>query len=365
MKLIILAVACLTLGYGLQRFQRPGVEELELQATVAWNEKNLTVAEERSRQALGRNPDAPRAREVLFRLSEVLRRPEIPLAILIGEHERHPSERSLTELGRSAMASQWFRLADDYFATGVRQFPRNETLQRQRVALSGLRLDAEGMQQRLLAWAEYGRPTTDLVVMSLGLWSIDTRGATPSESWLRAALEADASDRDSRLGLARTYLAMGRYPECIAVLSDHANDPQVAVLLARVHATMKNGTIAAQHLPPGEPNELQADYWFTRGLIAIEDSKWAAAESALAEAVRVRPLDQAFRSRYCAVLRRRDQPALLAQEVRNFDTVVRIAHLSKLPGVATQRGSLLELEQMCRSVGAHEAAELLSKSVGP
>ncbi|MBI1347178.1 tetratricopeptide repeat protein [bacterium] len=363
MKLTLLAAACFALGYGLQRCQRPDVEDLELAATVAWNEQNLAVAEQRAREAFGRTPEATRAREVLFRVGDVLQRPEIPLAILLNEYERHPSERSLIELGRLAMASQWFRLADEYFATGVRQYPKSATLQRQWVALSGLRLDAEEMQRRLSQWAEHGRPTSDMVVMSLGLWSIDTRGATPSESWLRSALEADASDGDSRLGLARTYLAMGRYAECIVLLADHADDPQMAVLLARAHATLKDKTAAVEYLPSQEPTALKADYWFTRGLIAIEDSDWAAAEMALAKAVQIRPLDQAFRSRYCAVLRR-NHPALLEREVSRFDTVVRIAHLSKLPGLATQRESLLELEQMCRSVGADEAAALLSKSVG-
>jgi len=364
MKYLALSAVCLGLGYWLQRLQSPGVEELELQATVAWNERNLAIAERQARRAFGKSPEALRAREVLFRLSDVLQHPEIQLAVLLGEREAARSpERSLSELGRLALASHWFRLADEYFAAGVRQFPRNEALQRQTVALSGLRLDAEEMQRRLTNWAQHGHPTTDLVVMSLGLWSIDTRGATPSETWLHAALEADASDLDSRLGLARTFLVMGRYRECIPLLESHSSQERAALLLARAYATTKNSSAAAKHLPASEPSTLQADYWFTRGLIAIENDDWAAAETSLGAAVRLRPLDQAFRSRYCTVLRRRNHPELLERQVRELDVVVRIAHLSRLPGLAIQRQSLCELEQMCRSVGAHEAAETLSKSV--
>lgn len=363
MKFIVLAAVCLALGYGLHGLQRPSVEDLEVQATVAWNERKLTIAEQQARRALGRDPQAARAREVLLRLSEVLQRPELTLAILLDETTNSTSEQSLSELGRLALAAHWFRLADEFFVTGVRQFPESTALQRQRVALSGLRLDSEEMQHRLMNWAERGQPTIDLVIMSLGLWSIDTRGATPSETWLRAALEADASDLDTRLGLARCFLAMGRYQECVGLLKDHAHDARSAVLLARVFATMKDCSTAAKHLPAREPEVLQADYWFARGLIAIENNDWANAETALATAVRLRPLDQAFRSRYCAVLRRRDQHERLEREVQKFDMVVRIAHLSKLPGLATQRQSLLELEQMCRSVGAPEAADLLSQSV--
>lgn len=365
MKYAALSVVCLGLGYWLQRLQSPRVEELELQSTIAWNEGNLEVAERQARRAFGKSPKAMRAREVLLRTSAALQNPEIKLAILLEEHESARSpERALSELGRLALASYWFRLADDYFASGVRQFPENEALQRQSVALSGLRLDAEEMQRRLTNWARYGKPTPDLVVMALGLWSIDTRGASPSEAWLRAALEADASDLESRLGLARALLAMGRYRECIPLLESHARQERAALLLARAYATTKNTSAAAKHLPAREPSTLQADYWFTCGLIAIENDDWTAAETSLAAAVRLRPLDQAFRSRYCTVLRRQGQANLLEQQVRELDVVVRISHLSQAPGLAKQQQSLGELEQMCRSVGAHEAAEVLSKSVG-
>ncbi|HET6425217.1 MAG TPA: hypothetical protein VFG20_16130 [Planctomycetaceae bacterium] len=364
MKYIVLSLICLGLGYGLQRGQRTDVDELEVQATVAWNERNLAVAERQARRAFGQRHDAVRAREVLLRLSDVLERPEIQLAILLDEREGRGAEQALSDLGRVALASNWFRLADEYFTTGASQFPKNEALQRQVVAISGLRLDAEEMQRRLTKWAQHGQPTTDLVVMSLGLWSIDTRGATPSETWLRAAVEADSTDFDSRLGLGRTFLAMGRYRECIRLLEDHADEPRAAVLLARALATTKDSTAAAKYLPAAEPNALKADYWFTKGLIAVEQNNWSAAEISLSKAVQLRPLDQAFRSRYCAVLRRLNKTEVLENAVRELDTVVRIAHLSKLPGLATQLPSLRDLEQMCRSVGADETAKTLSKSVG-
>lgn len=364
MKYIVLTVVCLGLGYGWQRGQRANVEDLEIQATVAWNERNLGRAEQQARRAFGINREAARAREVLLRLSDVLQRPEIQLAILLGDREGRGAEQALSEVGRLAMAANWFRLADGFFMDGVRQFPQNEALQRQAVAISGLRLDAEEMQRRLLNWAEHGRPTVDLVVMSLGLWSMDTRGATPSENWLRAALEADSTDLESRLGLARTFLAMGRYRECIRLLADHADEPCAAVLLARAFATTKDSASAAQALPASEPTAMQGDYWFSKGLIAIEQNDWSAAEASLSEAVRLRPLDQAVRARHCAVLRRLNKADVLGAAVQEFDTVVRIAHLSKLPDLATQPESLRELDQMCRSVGAAETAELLSKSLG-
>ncbi len=363
-KFALLTVVCLGLGFWLQRTQRPSAADLELQATIAWNERNLEAAERTARLALGRDRHAVRAREVLSRIAVVLQRPALQLALVLDEQKMsQTSERSLTEAGRIALAANWFRVADDEFTEGVHRFPESAPLQRQHTALSGLRLDAEEMEARLTRWSEHGRPTTDLVVMSLGLWSLETRGAAPAETWLKAALEADANDLDSRLGLARTYLAMGRYRECIHLLAAQRNDARAGLLLARAYATTKDIPAATKLLPAVEPAVLRGDYWFTKGLIAVEQGDLTSAEVAFGNAVQARPLDQSFRSRYCAVLRRLNQAERLERQLRELDTVVQIAQQSKLPGLAVQVEALRALSTLCRRVGATATAELLSRSL--
>lgn len=364
MKLFLLSAACLGIGFVAHLMQRPSISDLEQQATVAWNEGRLEAAEGLARAALGRKSDSVRAREVLLQLSHAQLRPEIPLTLALADYASGKSqERTLAELGRMALSCNLFRLADGYFAEGVDRFPKNGAIQRQYVAISGLRLDAEEMQRRLTQWEQHRAPTADLVIMSLGLWSIDSRGVEPSETWLRAAVEADATDVGSRLGLGRCLLAMGRYRECVELLKPYSQHPRAGLLLAVVDATTQDASAAAELLPTAEPTEMRGEYWFARGLIALEQRDISVAEEALEKAVHWQPLNKSYRSRYCDVLRRQHRTEQLQRHVKELEIVVRIVQRSMQPGVSDDAVALGELAESCRSVGADEAARLISQAV--
>lgn len=363
MKLLLVSAVCLGLGVALHRAQRPTAEELELQATLAWNENRYDDAERLARRALGRKPLSSRAREVLIQVSHAENRPEIPLALTLGDLQHtDASEGVYRELGQMAMARDLLRVADDFIAAGVRKFPRNRGFHHQYVALSGLRLDAEEMQQRLKNWASYEAPPTDMVLMMFGLWSMESRSAAPSESWLRAAVEADSTDEASRVGLARCLLAMGRYQECLELLEPYRNSPQSRLMLVIAAATLQPGSAAAL-LPPDEPETMRAEYWFAQGLIALGRDDLSTAEKALAKAVEFQPLNKSYRSRYCDVLRLHDPHGRREEQVRELEIVVRIVRRSMEPGIAKNAPAVQELARMCRSVEAIEAAELLQRSL--
>lgn len=363
MKLFFLLLSGFAVGFAAQRALRTPVADLERQATEAWNRKDVTAAERLSRQALGRDGKARRAKEILGQLGQVLERPEIPFALALdASRGSGDPETALIESGRLAMSNHLFRLAEAAFQEGVARFPANTAIRRQYVALSGLRLEAEEMQTRLLQWAEHGQPTGELVLMSIGLWSIETRGAGPSEDWLRAAVEADATDRASLAGLARCLLAMGRYHECEQLLRNATQDRDAALLLAVTQATLKNVSAAEALLPSDEPSRMRGEYWYVRGLIALERNDSAKAESALANAVRAQPLNKTYRSRYVDMIRRRDQSSERSRQVRDLELVVRIVQQASQ---SQQTGATVSLEEMagnCRSVGAVEAAELLERA---
>ena len=107
---------------------------------------------------------------------------------------------------------------------------------------------------------------------------------------------------------------MGRYRECIHLLAAQRNDARAGLLLARAYATTKDIPAATKLLPAVEPAVLRGDYWFTKGLIAVEQGDLTSAEVAFGNAVQARPLDQSFRSRYCAVLRRLNQAERLERQ---------------------------------------------------
>jgi tetratricopeptide (TPR) repeat protein len=365
MQFLFWLILGLTLGFGAHRLQRTSLSDLERQATEAWNRRDLAAAEALSRQALGRDDQAPRAREVLQQVGVVLRRPEIPLAFAM-EARRNPQrlDSALSDAGRLALSNNLFRLADESFHEAVQRLPSSTSLQRQYVALSGLRLEAEVMQNRLREWAQHGTPTADLVVMSLGLWSIESRGAEPAEAWLRAAVEADSSDLSSRLGLARCLLAMGRYQECVQLLTRHSQHLQARLLLAVAHATTSNIAAAEALLPPTAPEEMRGEYWFSKGLIAAVRHDFPAAEAAFETAVQFQPLNKTYRSRYVDMMRRQVQSRDRLRPVQDLETVVRIVQRATQAQKTGLAVPLADLSEMCRSVGAQEAAFLLDRAAG-
>jgi tetratricopeptide (TPR) repeat protein len=366
MKRAIWLALGLAIGFAAQRWTRTSVADLELRATEAWNRKDLDAAEKLSRQALGRDPEARRAKEILGQLGQVLQRPEISFALASEARNRAGDpEGAVIETGRIALANHLFRLAEGAFQEGATRFPSNSAIRRQYVALSGLRLDAEEMQSRLLEWSRAGQPTADLVLMNIGLWSIETRGAGPSEEWLRAAVEADRTDIASRVGLARCLLAMGRYEECPPLLEGWESVPEARLLLAVAQATLRNMSAAEQLLPPEEPVRMRGEYWFTRGLIAMERNELPQAEAAFEKATQAQPLNKTYRSRYVDLIRRRDQSSERSRHVRELELVVRIVQQASQPKQIGGATSLGELARMCRDVGANDAATLLDKAVGP
>jgi tetratricopeptide (TPR) repeat protein len=365
MKTVILSLLFMIAGFMLQTLNRPTVEDLEYEASVAWNETNLAVAEQSAREALGRNPDSVRAKEILSKLAEPLQRPEIELALTLGDQSRKElTEKQLADAGRIALSRSLFRVANELFSEGVRRSPKNALLQQQYATLPGLQLDAEEMQTRLIQWSKSGTPPNDLVVLFLGLASIDSRGASSAEEWLRASLAADSNDVESRLGLARCFLAMGRYRECIQLLDAHCQHPRVAILQAVAYATDRNLSAAQGLLPDSEPASMRAEFWYAKGLIFVEQEKWDDAEIALHKAVRERPLNKSFRSRYCEILRRLKKTEEEARQVKQLETVIRIVQASLNIQQISDRSELLPLAEMCSEVGAEDVAALVSAVAG-
>ena len=365
MKIVLLSLLFMIAGFVLQTFNRPPVEDLEYEASVAWNETNLARAEQLARQALGRNSDSVRAKEILSKLAEPLRRPEIELALALGNQDRKDlKETQLAQAGRIALSGSLFRVANELFAEGVRRSPKNSLLQQQYATLPGLQLDAEEMQTRLIQWSKFGTPPKDLVVMFLGLASIDSRGASSAEEWLRASLAADSNDVESRLGLARCFLAMGRYRECIQLLDSHCHHPRVAILQAVAYATDRNLEASLRLLPDSEPASMRAEFWYAKGLIFVEQEKWGDAEIALQNAVRERPLNKSFRSRYCEILRRLKKTEEESAQVKQLETVIRIVQASLNLEQISDKSELIPLSEMCTEVGAEEIAELVTTVAG-
>ena len=365
MKFLLLSILFAIAGFVFQIFRRPAVEELEYQASVAWNETKLTEAEQLARQALGRNENSSRAKEILSNLAGPLQRPEIELALVIGNQDLSTlTEPQFAEAGRIALYGNLFRVADRLFAHGIEKYPGNYSLQRQYASLPGLQLNAEEMQKRLMQWSQRGTLPQDLVVTFLGLAAIDSRGAATAEDWLKASLSADSNDVESRLGLARCFLAMGRYRECIQLLDEHCHDPHVAILQAVAYATERDLAAASRLLPDAEPTTMRAEFWYAKGLISVEQENWADAEREFLNAVRDRPLNKLLRSRYCEILRRLKKTEEEMVQAEKLEKVIRIVQVSMNTQQISDRSSLISLAEMCSQVDADDVAQLVIAAAG-
>jgi len=365
MKFLLLSILFVIAGFVFQTFRRPTVEELEYQASVAWNAKNLAEAEQLARQALGRSGNSMRAQEILTKLAGPLQRPEIELALVIGSKDLSKLiEPQFAEAGRVALYGNLFRVADQLFAQGIEKYPGSYSLQRQYASLPGLQLNAEEMQKRLMQWSQRGTLPKDLVVTFLGLASIDSRGASTAEDWLRASLSADSNDVESRLGLARCFLAMGRYRECIQLLDEHCNNPRVAILQAVAYATERNVAAASRLLPDTELTSMRSEFWHAKGLICVEQENWNDAERAFLNAVHDRPLNKSLRSRYCEILRRLKKTEEETIQVEKLEKVIRIVQASMNTQQISDRSSLISLAEMCSEVDADDVAQLVTAVAG-
>ena len=365
MKLCMLSLVCVCIGFAIQNRQWRSAEELEVNATHAWNQGDVEGAERIARRALARSSEAKRAREILRALAVPTGRPMLQLATVTEDLPASLTQRQqLIDAGRTALSWNLLRVADAYFERGVQLYPQDNSLQQQYVSISGLQLDAARMQRRLLQWAEFATPSPKLVIMLLGLSSIDSRAAATAEEWLRLGVAADSTDIRSRLGLGRCLITMGRFQECVQLLEPVSTDAAACILLSVAHASAGRPEVAARLIPSSEPLEFQAEYWHVKGLIAIDASDLPTAEAAFAKSVQHSPLNKSYRSRHCEILRRLNRLVQEQTQLQHLKTVIQIVQASSSANQSNRVTELQELRLMCSDVGAKVAAELIRKVIG-
>ncbi|MEZ6121997.1 MAG: hypothetical protein R3C49_02335 [Planctomycetaceae bacterium] len=361
MKFSLLMLTTFSLGLAVFFSQRPNVEDLTYEASIAWNSGDLDRAEQLSRRLLARAPDSVRGREILRNRSMATNRPELALAVAEMDFPNNsPAPDRYIRLSGIAMSRGLFRIADEYLADGLHHFPDHQRLQQQFVALSGLRLDPEEMLRRLLAWAKSGRPAPEFVIMYLGLSSLDSRAASSSEEWLRQAVEADASDIDSRLGLARCLMLMGKLEQCCKLLDASTFSERAAVLHAVAFALRGEIAAAKDCIPTSVPTRFQAEYRYALGLIAIHEERWEEAARELGSAVELKPLSTSYRARYCESLRRLKRDDEHLREVKKLETLIQLVKRSHQLQRHPDMSQLSELRQLCEQLGDSPAVTIIS-----
>lgn len=360
MKTAIVTLLSIVIGYGAQRWLRPTVADVELEATAAWNSGDAASAERLARNALARDPESDQACRILEQVAFHSGRPELQVAIAAVQSKKALSEGDrLAEIGNVAMSQNLLRVAQHYWSEGLLVEPANLRLHHGMVTLAALQLSPDRMGERLLEWCEYGTPPEESVLLFLGSAAVEGRDAATTEATLRSCLEADSADIETRYSLAKCLIAQGRHRECELILKDAAGDPVQATLLALSHAVAGDSDAAFGLLPGTAPEESLADYHYAFGLIAFQQDRWSDAVFAFARAVELRPLSRTFRTRYCEALRRSGDATTAASQVKLQKTVFRIVDIAKNTDTELDQQTTQRLLTMCDSVGASEAARIV------
>lgn len=364
---MILSVCALIAGGVLQHVLQATPQQLEIQASTAWNQGDVQSAESLARRALFEAPESIRACDVLIQVALHDGRPDLQAAATAARSKGLGRELDgLLAAGDVAVGSNLLRLAELYWTEGLRQNSADVRLHQRLTAIAGMRLDLASMQARLLAWSEIGPPQPDLVLLYLGLASITERDAAGAFDLLLAAVEADQQDVNSKLGLGRCLFAMNKYDACAAIpsLAGAESFSLRAAALALAGRTDQAEPLLQQSVKEGEVDTSEGLRHFALGVVAGANKDWAKAEVQFALAVQSQPLSRPFRSRYCETLRRNGAEERLHEEVIRLEQLRMVVELAAAEDSQKDDSMFSKLEELCRAIGATEAAQILSISAG-
>jgi len=202
-----------------------------------------------------------------------------------------------------------------------------------------------------------------LVLLYLSVASLDARDALAAEAALRVALEADSNDLQTRYGLARCLIILGRHDECEQILDVVQDAAAADTLQALSHVLGGRTQDAAETLPSSPPPIFVADYWYVQGLIAFNEARWPDAETSFRRAVDLRPLSKNYWSQYCEALRRTGRLSVEQSQVEHLETVLGIVKIARSESTTLDRQTAEALAASCEAVGAATAAQIVSEFV--
>ena len=356
---LALALAVLCIGAGTRLVTRPSTSKLAEQGQLELARGNIGKAEHLGRVALGQSPRSWQARNLLSQVAEYRRDPMLQLAVLSGVHNDEPialqarllEAATALELGLAARAQ---RASEE----ALQLQPENLKALDKLIYIAGVRMDNEQLRQLLLRRLKLGGPEQRHV---RNLLVIETMIDEELGSTLQRWLEADRSDEQSRLGLARWTVRQGRPGQALALYRDDVQPSRssVAACLAEAHLMRSDVDKAKSLLEDLPPDEQSSEYWRVLGTLQLELDEPRAAEQSLKRVVAQRPLSPAVRSRYLEALRRLGQETQNRQQANVSRLLDEIADQAVTLNEKSTNTELNCLASKCESVGARAEAEQL------
>lgn len=355
----IIAIVC---GYVLQTWLRPSVEELTIQATLAWNAGEIRQAEKLARSALARSGDGSSARDVLIQVAAHDANPMLHVAVLLSVPEDSSTgPQSRYEAGEVAFRAGYAAVAERCWRDSQRLLPGFAAAHDRLIMLAGIRLDPASLSKILMEKAITFPLQKESIRLLVGAESIALEAAS-MEGSLRRFVHKDPSDLDSRIALARCLNELDRSTEAERLLEESEQTPATQILLVQTRFLLRQPD-AFSELPNAPPVGFEGDYWLLRGIEASRNNQADHAVDCLAKAVMQRPLNRQIRSQYCEVLRLAGNVEENQKQSDHLRVLQELEQTAKNPSTTWNAETVRKLAEQCREVGANSIAELLSKYV--
>lgn len=353
-----LSIVAIGVGVCLRLATRPSVEQLEIDATLAWNNGSVFEAEELAREALGRSSEAARARQVLSQVAEHDSNPLLAVAALLSvPKEDSQAAESCYLAAEIAYQNDFATMAEQACLKSLECDPNYALAYERLLGLAVARLESERVRELLMRRAHRLSNTKETIRLLLTAESLDNE-ASKFEPMLRQFLNADPNDQASRVALAHGLNALQRHQEAVQVIEPVAHMPEARVVLAKAKWSEGNFAEALALMPDEPPQQRVGDYWALMGSIALSEGRIDDAVRSLARSVKLRPLNREIRARYCEVLRLEgNDSSLIASEASGLKIVQEIESMARDPAVDWNGETIDELMKLCASL---EAAEYLA-----
>lgn len=315
-------------------------------------------AESFARSALGRSTSFKPARELMLAIAQARNEPRLRLAVLhdipLDDPQFIPGRLAEAELALQLGLAGW---ASSAWKDVLQRQPNNLRAIDGMILLSSVRLDREALRGYLLDRLNIATPRLQDVRLLLSLESLKWDSEAVSQQ-IRRWLDADPSDIDSRLSLARHALDNGLADEAIELL-DAAPKPlnsQGRALLAEAYVLKSDRPQAEAILDrlPEQPSS--GEYWNTIGQAALGGDDLPRARNALARAVSCRPLNREIRARFAECLRRSNDLSENQRQSAILDRLREISVVSQARDTAWKVETVLHLAELCELADANAEA---------
>ena len=251
------------------------------------------------------------------------------------------------------------RAAEADFLEALRIDPTLVQARRELIYIYGMQLRREAMREQFYKLAELTPPTFHDALL-LGLSRNVAWEAAEASGFLARYVQADPTDRASRLALARQLQVLNRYEEAEAALSPlPPADPEV--LEIRAQAALNRGDLRGAAALAAQAPADAPDLAFVRARLAAARRDWAAAERHYRSMLAADPHSREALRGLGQALTARGEPAAAKpylDAARENDRLGNLIGQASIAGASNDLALIHRLGEACLAAGYYPEARI-------